>query len=246
MRDGLAESLPTNPARGSQDERDVVAVVWKPGEDAVPHDRPVAAFSARRAAGFSGVDVNDEHWRIYTRQEPTMTIQVAQRSSVRRELTQEAATQTLWPIAVLLPLVWIAVALVVRRSLRQLNRARRGSAGHRRGSSAAAADGRRADGDRAFHPFDQHDDRAARDIDREGAQVHRRRRARTAHAAHRAATSGRQSRAAYRRRQSGALSGTAQGHCAQRQADRATAAARARRCAGERRAAVRAWICPKW
>jgi len=50
-----------------------------------------------------------------------MTIQVAQRSSVRREITQEAATQTLWPIAVLLPLIWIAVALVVRRSLRQLN-----------------------------------------------------------------------------------------------------------------------------
>jgi len=50
-----------------------------------------------------------------------MTIQVAQRSSIRREITQEAATQTLWPIAVLLPLVWIAVALVVRRSLRQLN-----------------------------------------------------------------------------------------------------------------------------
>ena len=122
LREGLAESLPKNPSRGTQDERDVVAVVWKPGED-VPFRTtdPSLHFPRDAQPGFSGVDVNDEHWRIFTRQEPTMTIQVAQRSSVRREITQEAATQTLWPIAVLLPLVWIAVALVVRRSLRQLN-----------------------------------------------------------------------------------------------------------------------------
>ncbi|MFM0322167.1 ATP-binding protein [Caballeronia glebae] len=122
LRDGLAESLPKNPSRGTQDERDVVAVVWKPGQD-LPFRTtdPSLHFPRDAHPGFSGVDVNDEHWRIFTRQEPTMTIQVAQRSSIRRELTQEAATQTLWPIAVLLPLVWIAVALVVRRSLRQLN-----------------------------------------------------------------------------------------------------------------------------
>ncbi|SAK88815.1 sensor kinase [Caballeronia temeraria] len=122
LRDGLAESLPKNPARGTQDERDVVAVVWKPGQD-VPFRTtdPSLHFPRDAQPGFSGAEFNGEHWRIFTRQEPTMTIQVAQRSSIRREITQEAATQTLWPIAVLLPLVWIAVALVVRRSLRQLN-----------------------------------------------------------------------------------------------------------------------------
>ncbi|SAL77015.1 sensor kinase [Caballeronia peredens] len=121
MRDGFAEGIPTNPARGSQDDRDVVVVVWKPDE-ALPFRTtdPSTHFPRDATSGFSGVTVNDEHWRIFTRQEPTMTIQVAQRSSVRREITQEAATVTLWPIAVLLPLVWIAVAFVVRRSLRQL------------------------------------------------------------------------------------------------------------------------------
>lgn len=121
LRDGLAESLPRNPARGSQDERDVVAVVWKPDE-ALPFRTtdPSLHFPRDAQPGFSGVMMNDEHWRLFTRHEATMTIQVAQRSSVRHELTTEAATLTLWPIAVLLPLVWIAVAFVVRRSLRQL------------------------------------------------------------------------------------------------------------------------------
>jgi two-component system, OmpR family, sensor kinase len=123
LRDGFAEAIPQNPARGSQDDRDVVIVVWKTG-DALPFRStdPSLHFPRDAKAGFSNSSVNDELWRIYTRQDPTMTIQVAQRSSVRRELTQENAAMTLWPIAVLLPLMWIAVVFVVRRSLRRLNR----------------------------------------------------------------------------------------------------------------------------
>jgi two-component system OmpR family sensor kinase len=123
MRSGFAEGIPSNPARGTQDDRDVVVVVWKPDE-ALPFRTtdPSLRFPRDATPGFSGVTVNDEHWRVYTRLEPTMTIQVAQRSSVRHELTTETATLTVWPIAVLLPLVWILVALVVRHSLRQLTR----------------------------------------------------------------------------------------------------------------------------
>ncbi|MDR5817515.1 MULTISPECIES: ATP-binding protein [unclassified Caballeronia] len=121
MRDGFAEGIPANPSRGSQDDRDVVVVVWKPGE-AVPFrtTEPSLRFPRDAAPGFSNVVANSEHWRIYTRREPTMTIQVAQRASVRHDLTEETATLALWPTVVLLPLVWILVALVVRRSLRQL------------------------------------------------------------------------------------------------------------------------------
>ncbi|WP_250467510.1 ATP-binding protein [Caballeronia sp. GAFFF2] len=123
MRDGFAEGIPQNPARGTQDDRDVVVVVWKPDE-ATPFRTtdPSLRFPRDATAGFGSYQVNDESWRVFTRQDPTMTIQVAQRNAVRRELTREAATQTLWPIVVLLPLVWIAVALVVSRSLRRLKR----------------------------------------------------------------------------------------------------------------------------
>jgi two-component system, OmpR family, sensor kinase len=123
MRDGFAEGIPQNPARGTQDDRDVVVVVWKPDEKSPFRTTdPALHFPRDAKAGFSSVDVNGEEWRIFTRQDPTMTIQVAQRSAVRGELTRENAAMTLWPIAVLLPLVWVAVALVVQRSLRRLNR----------------------------------------------------------------------------------------------------------------------------
>ncbi|MDR5739930.1 MULTISPECIES: ATP-binding protein [unclassified Caballeronia] len=123
MRDGFAESLPKNPARGSQDDRDVVVVLWKPGRDAPFRTTdPSLRFSPDAQPGFSDATFNGEDWRIFTRAEPTMTIQVAQRSAVRRALAEENATRTLWPIAVLLPLMWIAVVLVVQRSLRELNR----------------------------------------------------------------------------------------------------------------------------
>jgi two-component system OmpR family sensor kinase len=64
--------------------------------------------------------VNGENWRIYTLREPSMVIQVAQRSRVRHELTEARSMNTLWPMIVLVPLVWIAVLLVVRRALRRL------------------------------------------------------------------------------------------------------------------------------
>jgi two-component system, OmpR family, sensor kinase len=123
MRDGYAEVIPQTPARGSQDDRDVVFVVWKP-DDSAPFRTtdPSLHFPRDSQAGFTNITVNDERWRIFTRRDETMTIQVAQRSSVRRELTQENAAKTLWPIVVLLPLVWIAVVLVVQRSLRRLKR----------------------------------------------------------------------------------------------------------------------------
>lgn len=123
MRDGFAEGIPQNPARGSQDDRDIVVVVWKAGEDTPFRTTdPALHFSPDASPGFSNAMFNDEDWRIFTRQEPTMTIQVAQRSSVRRALAEASATKTLWPIAVLLPLMWIAVGLVVQRSLRPLKR----------------------------------------------------------------------------------------------------------------------------
>ncbi|SAL26890.1 sensor histidine kinase [Caballeronia humi] len=123
MRDGYAEGIPETPLRGSQDARDIVLVVWKPGQDTpFRSTEPSLLLPQNAPQGFSTSAVNGEEWRIYTLRGPAMTIQIAQRLSVRRELEEATATRTLWPIFVLLPLVWIAVGLVVRRSLVDLNR----------------------------------------------------------------------------------------------------------------------------
>lgn len=123
MRGGFADSLPAIPARGSQPERDIVITVWK-DDQATPYrsTEPSLALPREAPAGFVTTAVSGEEWRIYTLREPSMVIQVAQRSAVRHELAEESAVNTLWPMIVLVPLVWIAVLLVVRRSLRKLNR----------------------------------------------------------------------------------------------------------------------------
>lgn len=123
MRGGFAESLPSMPARGSQPVRDIVITVWREDlETPYRSTEPSLPLPRDASTGFDTHEVNGENWRIYTLREGNMVIQVAQRSSVRHDLAEETAVNTLWPMIVLVPLVWIAVLLVVRRSLRKLNR----------------------------------------------------------------------------------------------------------------------------
>jgi len=123
MRGGFADSLPTIPARGSQPDRDIVITIWK-DDHATPYRSTEPSLELPRDApgGFVTTAVGGEEWRIYTLREPSTVIQVAQRSAVRHELAEQTAVNTLWPMIILVPLVWIAVLLVVRRSLRKLNR----------------------------------------------------------------------------------------------------------------------------
>jgi two-component system OmpR family sensor kinase len=120
---GLAESLPAIPARGSQPERDIVLTIWKDGM-ATPYrsTEPSLALPRDAEPGFATTSVSGENWRIYTLRDPSIVIQVAQRSRVRHDLAQETSLNTLWPMIVLVPLVWVAVLLVVRRALRRLTR----------------------------------------------------------------------------------------------------------------------------
>lgn len=123
LRTGFAEGIPAVPARGSQDARDIFIVIWKKGEDLpVRSTEPSLMLPRDSANGFTSPTVNGERWRLYTSRENDKTVQVAQRLRVRHQIEEAAATKTLWPIVVLIPLVWFAVIVVVRRSLRELNR----------------------------------------------------------------------------------------------------------------------------
>lgn len=123
LRVGFAEGIPTLPTRGSQDARDIFIVIWKDGEPQPVRSTEASLRLPRDApTGFTSPVVNGEEWRLYTGREGDRTIQVAQRLSVRHEIEEAAATKTLWPIIVLIPLVWAAIIVVVSHSLRELNR----------------------------------------------------------------------------------------------------------------------------
>ncbi|QCP53459.1 HAMP domain-containing histidine kinase [Trinickia violacea] len=123
MRNGYIEALPAFPSRGSQPPRDIVVTIWKGDADAPYRSTDPALRLPRDApSGFVTNLVGGEPWRIYTLRETSLVIQVAQRSSVRHELAEEQALNTLWPIAILVPLVCFAVVVVVDRSFDRLTR----------------------------------------------------------------------------------------------------------------------------
>jgi two-component system OmpR family sensor kinase len=121
LRTGLVDAIPTVAPRGSQPERDIVVTVWK-DELPAPYrsTEPALPLPRNAPAGFVTTDVDGESWRIYTLREPGTVFQVAQRSEVRHELAEENAIDTLWPIVILVPLVWLAVILVVQRAFRRM------------------------------------------------------------------------------------------------------------------------------
>ncbi|MCI3206673.1 MULTISPECIES: HAMP domain-containing sensor histidine kinase [Pandoraea] len=104
------------------DTHDLVIAVWQNGEDAPAFaSDPTITLPRDATLGFTTREINGEKWRLYTRRRPDQLVQIAQRISVRDSIEKRAATRTLWPIVLFIPLVWVAVLLVVSRSLRRLN-----------------------------------------------------------------------------------------------------------------------------
>ncbi|HTJ93019.1 MAG TPA: ATP-binding protein [Pararobbsia sp.] len=121
MKSDLGDLLPATPVRGSQPEGDLVITIWKDDSPLAYRTTDPSLQLPRDAPdGFKSLMVNGERWRIYTLRTQSRTIEVAQRSSVRQDLSEQNAVQTLWPLIVLVPLVWIAVILVINVSLRKL------------------------------------------------------------------------------------------------------------------------------
>lgn len=72
--------------------------------------------------GFSDQVVKGEGWRSYAIVTPDRVIQAAQRQQTRDELATEAAVQAVAPIAILIPLSWLVLGVLVTRLFRPLER----------------------------------------------------------------------------------------------------------------------------
>jgi len=122
VRDVFSDAIPRNPTRGSQNSQDLVILIWK-GDDALPtrSTEPTVLFDRNAAPGFTNPLVNDQRWRLYTLPSAGKIVQVAQLQSVRQRLAGESVISALLPILVLIPAVWLAIIIVVRRTFRELN-----------------------------------------------------------------------------------------------------------------------------
>ncbi len=123
VRDVFEEAIPHR-SQSSQNADDIVVLVWEPGHRAPVRTTDSAVVFDRSAEpGFSDQKVNRESWRVYTLIAPDNdVIQVAQRNSVRKRMAEASAVKGLLPILVLIPAVWIAVYVCVRRAFGVLNR----------------------------------------------------------------------------------------------------------------------------
>ncbi len=101
-------------------ESDFVIQVWYEKEP-VRASRPGFFLEKAKHAGFSDMSAEGKRWRAYTLFYPDRTVQVSQSYEVRREIAASAAMRAVFPIAGLIPLSWILVALVVGRILKPLD-----------------------------------------------------------------------------------------------------------------------------
>ena len=90
-----------------------------------------AALPQMAVLGFADVPARGTVYRVFSLQTRSQVIQVAQDMRVRRTLARDAAWQSLLPIALLAPVLALAVWWVVRSSLAPVQRVRRELAARR-------------------------------------------------------------------------------------------------------------------
>lgn len=100
---------------------DYVVQVWAPDGKRIYVSRPRSDLPSQAVLGYTNVQVGGEQWRVYSMQAGGRTIQVGQSTVTRQALALGFALRSIWPMAVIAPLLLLAVAWVVRRSLRPLS-----------------------------------------------------------------------------------------------------------------------------
>ena len=103
---------------------DIQVQVW--GPDGVQIFRStVAPMPTQVLLGFSDVEVEGTHYRVYAVQTPERTVQVAQNRDARETRARGLALRAVLPIALLAPLLMAAVWWLIDRSLAPIDRMRR-------------------------------------------------------------------------------------------------------------------------
>ncbi len=127
LRPGLP-SLPSGAAQllpGERENHEFVVQVWSSSGLRVYESAIGAALPQRAVLGFSNVAANGTTYRVLSVQTQTQVIQVAQDMAARRSMARTLALRTAAPIALLAPLLALAVWWAVSGSLAPVERVRR-------------------------------------------------------------------------------------------------------------------------
>ena len=108
------------PEGRARDDVDYVVQVWSPDGQRIYVSRPRVELPDQAVLGYANVNVGTQQWRVFSMQAGGRTIQVAQPLLSRRALALTFAFNSVWPMLLIAPLLLLAVAWVVRRSLNPL------------------------------------------------------------------------------------------------------------------------------
>lgn len=114
-------------ARGTPPEdenKEFIVQVWTNEGLRIFESALGAALPQNALLGFANVPARGTMYRVFSLQTRSQVIQVAQDMRVRRALARESAWRSLLPIALMAPLLALAVWWVVRRSLAPVQRVR--------------------------------------------------------------------------------------------------------------------------
>ncbi|WP_242336742.1 MULTISPECIES: ATP-binding protein [Anaeromyxobacter] len=107
---------------GEDAELDFVIQIWDREGRRLYRSRLVAGLPESAELGFATVRARSGDWRVYSVELGDLVIQVAQPVRVRQALAVAAATRTLAPVLLMLPLLALLIWNIVARALAPLNR----------------------------------------------------------------------------------------------------------------------------
>jgi two-component system, OmpR family, sensor kinase len=107
---------------------DVLVQIWGPDGAQIFRSTEMA-LPERAVLGFSDMSVNGVPYRVYSVQTPEQTIQIAQDLDARQQRARFLAVRAVLPVALLAPLLMMAVWWLISRSLAPVERMRRQVAG---------------------------------------------------------------------------------------------------------------------
>lgn len=103
---GLSNPFDTTP--------NVVIQIWDPTGVRIYFSHDYADLPQRAVLGFSTIEVRSQQWRVYSAQQGSTVVQIAQPLQVRSAMAVRSALKTVAPLLLLVPflgaLVWIAVS----------------------------------------------------------------------------------------------------------------------------------------
>ena len=115
-------------AQGAASTYDFVVQIWGP-DGAQIYRSKGRTLPTKAVLGFSDVSVDGVRYRVYSLNTPQQTIQIAQDLDARQARARSLALKAVLPVALLAPLLMVAVGWLISRSLAPVNRMRSQVAG---------------------------------------------------------------------------------------------------------------------